>query len=251
MIGFRCGFYIAVLCFLSMFLARQSVAGTYARIGVVVVAPYVTEGSDGYQGIMISWLNKILKSSHVEYKIKKMPNDFRGLVDLKIDALDFFLPGITDGKHAEDVIFVGSPIETKWCWLVEKGDYTSFDEINDFRQKDVKIGTLFNTMEQEWLEDNRFYVSIEAKSPRALPLLLLKYHRVNAVFLNEVVFNEYAAKDGIDENQYKCVFGEYRRMGFFVSKKFALMHADLIKEIENSANKDIESFDLGMSSWQE
>ncbi|WP_108650827.1 substrate-binding periplasmic protein [Dongshaea marina] len=222
-------FYIALLVPLTSW-------GSYTKLRLVMpnFSPFTYAENGDFKGYGYERVSKILDDMGVSYSVKLVPTYAAAVTEVKSQLADGFFLASKNYERDSFAVFSKPMMINRWSWFVSTAYKNSPKNIG-FKEN-ARIGTPFGTNTQRWLEQNGYQVT--NRNPDVSDLINnLKLGRIDAIFMAEMVFKEFADGQGLKHTAYQQYVQSSRDFGVYISKKYLAKNkgfmAALNKQIDN------------------
>ncbi|WP_159084386.1 substrate-binding periplasmic protein [Dongshaea marina] len=192
---------------------------------------YMINGS--YQGYGYEKMAQVLDEVGVPYEIKLVPSYAKALADLKNHRVDGFFLASKNAERDSVAVFSKPLMLNRWSWFVSSR-YSLTPSDPRFKEN-ARIGTVFGTNTQRWLERNAYKVTSRELNTAEL-IRKLKAGKIDAIFMAEMVFKQSADEQGLKHSAYQQYVQSSRGIGIYISKSYLASN----KGFMSALNKKID-----------
>lgn len=217
-------------------ICRNTYAQTDLNFVVPSFTPYTYSNEEGEViGIAIDMVSTILDDMGVGYTIELVPNYGRAVEEAKSGRKDGFFLASKNAERDGFAVFSEPVTENRWSWFLPAN--STLDPTSDAFKTEAKIGTQINTNTHKWLKSNEYTISAAPSKVLALPEMVFRRNRADAVFLAEAVFVDNADKNGISPNEYKQVVQIVKPFGMYITNAYLEKNPGFMEKLNASIQR--------------
>ena len=200
------------------------------RIVVPDYPPYVFKQNAKWQGETFQQIQLILDKLDLSYQLIPAANFGKAFDLLKSNQGDLVLLASENEFRNQYAVFSAPVACVQWNWYLQL-DNPYLPEQVEFRQKYV-IASPHDSNQYVWLKQHNYKVEGVMKLANMAKMMAAK--RINAVMVNQAVFENAANVSQVDLNQFKVVKHSARAAAMYVSKTFLKRHPNFMDELNQS-----------------
>lgn len=143
--------------------------------------------------------------------------------------MDFFLA--TESAERNKVAEFSEPvlkIEWTWVWLKQRSDLNP--DSSNFKHN-AQVSAQSNSNIHRWLKEHNYQVTAGTTDIRGL-LNLLKYKRVDAILLPELIVKTLLAEQAVDADLYSFQQEIHLPFSIYINKNYLKKHPDFMQKLK-------------------
>ncbi len=205
---------------------------TTIRFAMPSLPPYAIVTHHGFDGSGVLLIRKMAATAGLNLKLKPAPNYGRAWREMRKGRADGVAFETRPAALSPDAFFVPLPVNSQRCWFVRRTAHLAPQSTTFRRQASVAV--FLNSGAYQWLLRHRYQQVSASARIDALPLMLLRYHRVRAVLAARAIFNYAASAEGLDSAGYRCIPQSSHRLGVYISDRFREHHPDAFRQLRQN-----------------
>jgi len=202
------------------------------RFAVPDLPPYITYTDQGFEGSGVALIRQMASASGLKLALKSAPNYGRAWKEMQLGRADGVALETRTPSLSRNALFVPLPLKSQRCWFVAS-DAQLVPQSGAFRRRG-SIAAFLNSGAYQWLLRHQYRKVSTSSRIEALPLMLLHYHRVQAVLAARAVFDYAASAEGLDSTRYRCIPQSRHQLGVYISSRFASQHPDAYRQLRRA-----------------